>query len=95
MSESDTEADVRALSGELKQLRDEFAKLAQLLESTARNASAEAAQAARATGERAWSEIKNQADDLAQKIEERPITAAASAFGIGVVLGLLFGGRRS
>jgi ElaB/YqjD/DUF883 family membrane-anchored ribosome-binding protein len=92
---STTEADVRALSDELKQLRAEFTKLGQLLESTARNAGNEAAQAARATGERAWSEVKKSADDLAQRIESRPVTAAATAFGIGVVLGLLFGGRHS
>ncbi|HEY2446610.1 MAG TPA: hypothetical protein VGI20_12820 [Rhizomicrobium sp.] len=91
---SATESDVQALSDELKQLRTEFAKLGQLLESAARNAGNEAAQAARATGERAWSEVKRSADDLTQRIEERPVSAAAIAFGIGVVLGLLFGGRR-
>ena len=92
---SATESDVQALSDELKQLRSEFARLGQLLESAARNAGNEAAQAARATGERAWNEVKKGADDLAQRIESRPVTAAATAFGIGVVLGLLFGGRRS
>jgi ElaB/YqjD/DUF883 family membrane-anchored ribosome-binding protein len=91
---SATESDVQALSDELKQLRAEFTKLGQLLESAARNASSEAAQAARATGERAWSEVKKGADDLTQRIEARPVTSAATAFGIGIVLGLLFGGRR-
>ncbi|HWE05483.1 MAG TPA: hypothetical protein VG274_02170 [Rhizomicrobium sp.] len=91
---SATESDVQALSDELKQLRAEFTKLGQLLESAARNAGSEAAQAARATGERAWSEVKKSADDLTQRIEARPVTSAATAFGIGVVLGLLFGGRR-
>ncbi|HEX3667317.1 MAG TPA: hypothetical protein VHU23_18995 [Rhizomicrobium sp.] len=92
---SNTEADVQALSDELKQLRSEFVRLGQLIESTARSASSEAAQAARATGERAWGEVRNRADDLASRIESRPITSAAVAFGIGVFLGLLFGGRRS
>ena len=91
---SATESDVQALSDELKQLRAEFTKLGQLLESAARNAGSEAAQAARATGERAWSEVKKGADDLTQRIEARPVTSAATAFGIGVVLGLLFGARR-
>lgn len=92
---SDTESDVQALSGELRQLRAEFVRLGQVLESAARNAGNEAAQAARATGERAWSEVKRGADELTQRIESRPVTSAATAFGIGVVLGLLFGGRRS
>ena len=91
---SATESDVQALSDELKRLRAEFTKLGQLLESAARNAGSEAAQAARATGERAWSEVKKSADDLTQRIEARPVTSAATAFGIGVVLGLLFGARR-
>ena len=91
---SATESDVQALSDELKQLRAEFTKLGQLLESAARNAGSEAAQAARATGERAWSEVKKSADDLTQRIEARPVTSAATAFGIGVVLGFLFGARR-
>ena len=91
---SATESDVRALSDELKQLRDEFTKLGKLLESAARNAGSEAAQAARATGERAWSEVRRSADELTSRIESRPVTAAATAFGVGVILGLLFGGRR-
>jgi ElaB/YqjD/DUF883 family membrane-anchored ribosome-binding protein len=95
MSSTETETDVKALSDELKLLRAEFAKLGQLLESTARNAGSEAAQAARATGERAWNEVKRNADELTQRIEAKPVTAAATAFGVGVVLGLLFGGRHS
>lgn len=92
---SATESDVQALSDELKQLRAEFARIGQLLESAARNAGNEAAQAARATGEKAWNEVKKGADELASRIESRPVTSAATAFGIGVFLGLLFGARRS
>lgn len=92
---SATESDVQALSAELKQLRAEFTKLGQLLESVARNAGNEAAQAARATGEKAWGEVRRGADELASRIESRPVTSAAAAFGIGIFLGLLFGGRRS
>jgi ElaB/YqjD/DUF883 family membrane-anchored ribosome-binding protein len=90
---SATESDVRALSDELKQLREEFASIARLLESAARNAGTEAAQAARATGERAWKEVRRGADELTSRIEARPVTSAATAFGIGIILGLLFGRR--
>ena len=91
---SATESDVRALSDELKQLREEFTRIARLLESAARNAGTEAAQAARQTGERAWTEMRRGADELTSRIEARPVTSAATAFGIGVILGLLFGARR-
>jgi ElaB/YqjD/DUF883 family membrane-anchored ribosome-binding protein len=64
-----------------------------LLESAARNAGNEAAQAARATGERAWSEVRRGADELTSRIEARPVTSAATAFGVGIILGLLFGRR--
>jgi ElaB/YqjD/DUF883 family membrane-anchored ribosome-binding protein len=89
---SATESEVQALSDEFKQLRAEFARLGQLLESTARTAGTEAA---RATGEKAWGEVRRGADELAGRIESRPVTAAATAFGIGLFLGLLFRGRHS
>ena len=40
---ADTETNVEALTGEFKQLRAEFSRIAQLLEQTARSAGAEAA----------------------------------------------------
>jgi ElaB/YqjD/DUF883 family membrane-anchored ribosome-binding protein len=88
-----TEADIKSLSDELKQLRAEFAKIAQLLESAARHAGDEATQAARDAGERAWGEVKSRADGLARRIEEKPVNSTAWAFGIGILIGLMF--RRS
>jgi ElaB/YqjD/DUF883 family membrane-anchored ribosome-binding protein len=90
---SQTEADIQSLSEELKQLRSEFSKIAQLLESAARHAGDEATQAARDAGERAWGEVKSRADSLAHRIEEKPVSSAAWAFGIGIVIGLLCRGR--
>jgi ElaB/YqjD/DUF883 family membrane-anchored ribosome-binding protein len=91
---STTEQDVQALADELKQLRAEFAKIAKLLEQTARHAGDEATQAARDAGERAWTEVKSRADHLTQRIEEKPVASTAMAFGIGVLIGLIFSGRR-
>ncbi len=95
MSDTDakTEADIQSLSEELKQLRGEFAKIAQLLESAARHAGDEATQAARDAGGRAWDEVKSRADGLARRIEEKPVSSTAWAFGIGILLGLLCRGR--
>ena len=91
---ADTETNVEALAGEFRQLRSEFARIAQLLEQTARSAGAEAAARARAAGDYVWSETQTTADHVAEKIKEQPLASAGVAFGIGVLLGLIFGGRR-
>ena len=88
------ETDVDALSEEVKKLRADFMKLADVLKATAGHAGEEAAHQARVAGERAWSGAKSQADELIQRIEDRPLHSTAVAFGVGLVLGLLFGGRR-
>lgn len=91
---SDTETNVDALAGEFKQLRGEFARIASLLEQTARSAGAEAASRARAAGESVWAETQSTADHVAKKIKDQPLASAGVAFGVGVLLGLIFGGRR-
>lgn len=89
------ETDVEALTEEVKRLRADFAKIADLLRQTAEHAGEEAATQARAAGERAWSGAKSTADELLQRIEAKPVQSTAIAFGIGILFGLLFGGRRS
>jgi ElaB/YqjD/DUF883 family membrane-anchored ribosome-binding protein len=88
------ETDLEPLLGEFKQLRADFAKLTTILEQTVRQAGAEAAQRARATGDYVWSETQSAADQVGQKIKEQPLAAAGTAFGIGLLFGLLFGSRR-
>jgi ElaB/YqjD/DUF883 family membrane-anchored ribosome-binding protein len=85
---------VEALAGEFKQLRTEFARIAHLLEQTARSAGADAASRAKAAGDYVWSETQSTADHVAEKIKEQPLASAGVAFGIGVLLGLIFGSRR-
>ena len=92
---TDTNRDTDALIAELKQLRAEFAKLGELLQATARHAGEDAIQRARAGGEKAWSEARSSAEDVIGKIEQNPVSSAGIAFGVGILLGLIFGGRRS
>jgi len=89
------ETDVEALSEEVKRLRADIIKLADTLRTTAEHAGEEAAQQARAAGERAWTGAKSTADELLQRIEGRPVSSTAIAFGVGIFFGLIFGGRRS
>lgn len=93
MADTETNANVDALAGEFKQLRSEFARIAELLERTARSAGAEAASRARAAGDYVWSETQSHADDVAERIKEQPLASAGIAFGIGVLFGLIFGRR--
>jgi ElaB/YqjD/DUF883 family membrane-anchored ribosome-binding protein len=37
--------------------------------------------------------VRRGADELTSRIEARPVTSAATAFGVGIILGLLFGRR--
>ncbi|MBI3675146.1 MAG: hypothetical protein HY243_00830 [Proteobacteria bacterium] len=89
-----SEKDFEALAAELKQLRADFAKLGELLESSARHAGSEALNKAKETGEKAWNETRQKSEDLLHLIEKRPLTSAASAFGIGLLLGMLMRGHR-
>ncbi|MGD0141748.1 MAG: DUF883 domain-containing protein [Rhizomicrobium sp.] len=90
---TETSRDTDALIAELKQLRADFAKLGELLQATARHASEDAVQRAKAQGEKAWAEAKTGAEDVIQKIEQNPLSAAGIAFGVGMLLGLLFARR--
>lgn len=88
-----TETDIEALKAEMKKLRDDFAKIAELLKATARHGSADAAEMIREKAEQHWSEAKNTAQNVFKEMEDRPVQSALTIFGIGVVLGLLVGRR--
>jgi ElaB/YqjD/DUF883 family membrane-anchored ribosome-binding protein len=90
---TETSKDTDALIAELKQLRADFAKLGELLQTTARHAGEDAVQRAKASGEKAWSDAKSGAEDVIEKIEKNPLSAAGIAFGVGMLFGLLFGRR--
>lgn len=89
-----TDTDLKALAAELNQLRSDFAKLGELLQTTVKHAGNDAFRQAAAAGEQTWREARNRAEDLITKIEERPVASTAAAFGIGMLLGLLFSSRR-
>lgn len=89
-----TEHDVTALAAEMKQLRGDFVKIAELLQTTLRDAGSDAMQQARAKGEQAWNEARAKTDDIVNLIETRPVASTAAAFGIGMLLGMLMHGRK-
>lgn len=89
-----TENDMTALAAEIKQLRSDFVKIAEILQTTVRDAGSDAMQQARARGEEAWNQAKAKSDDIVQLIENRPVASTAAAFGIGMLLGMLMHGRK-
>jgi ElaB/YqjD/DUF883 family membrane-anchored ribosome-binding protein len=82
-----TAADLEALTKELNRLRADLDRIAKATEKLVRHAGEEALDA----GSEAWGTAR---ETIERKIEERPIGAAAIAFGVGIVLGLIFGHRR-
>lgn len=89
-----TDADIKALQAEIKELRADFAKVTETLRDLVRHGGAEAGAKARESGEKLWDEARKHVLGVTHEIEEKPMTAAVTAFGIGVVLGMLFCGRR-
>jgi ElaB/YqjD/DUF883 family membrane-anchored ribosome-binding protein len=82
-----TASDLAALTKELNRLRADLDRVARATETLVRDAGEEALDA----GREAWGSAR---ENIERKIEERPLGAAAVAIGIGIVLGMLFGGRR-
>ena len=85
-------ADIAALQTEVKKLRADFAQIAGTMRDLASNGAAR--QQAEAATENVWTEVKRHADGVTQEIEERPIAAALTAFGSGILLGFLLNRHR-
>jgi ElaB/YqjD/DUF883 family membrane-anchored ribosome-binding protein len=91
---NDTNKDVEALTAELKQLRADFARLGDVLQSTLRHAGKNAAAEASAAGEKVWSDAKVKADEMAKAIQGEPFAFTFGAFAAGLLLGWIFSSRR-
>src|SRR5690348_6200347 len=89
-----TDADLQSLRAEFKKLRDDFAKIGDILKDVARNRGAEAADRIRSTAERGWSEARSTAQNVIEEMEERPLGTAMVLFVAGMLFGLMLGGRR-
>ena len=87
-------SDVEALRAELRNLRDDFTKIADILKDSARNRGAEAAGRIRETAERGWSEAKNTAQTVLEELEDRPVGTAVMVFLAGMLFGMMVGGSR-
>ena len=91
---SETDADIKALQEQLTQLRADFAAISGTLKDLTRHGISEAAQRAAVPGEKAWAEVRRHAETVGHEIEEKPIASALTAFGIGLILGVIVNSRR-
>lgn len=85
--------DVKKLSDDVGELKAGFSRIAETLADLVRQRSQEARARFETTAEDTWSEAKQQFEGVKQKIHEDPVTAVVAAFGIGMLIGLLFGRR--
>ena len=87
--------DVAVLQAEIKQLRTDFAKLAETMHDIAGNGVVGEGQQLQASTEKVWTEVKRHAENVGREIEEKPVASALTAFGAGILLGLLLNRRRA
>lgn len=90
-----TAEDLKTLRAELANLRADLGRISETLKDVARHGRDEAVGKAREAADTLRDEIGQRTERLSREIEQQPLTAVFTAFGLGVLLGLLFGGRRS
>lgn len=88
-----SESDIESLEAEIKQLRADLAQLSETFRDVLRHGSTEALNRARESGERVWGEARRRAEGISEGIEQKPVAAALTAFGLGMILGMLFSHR--
>jgi ElaB/YqjD/DUF883 family membrane-anchored ribosome-binding protein len=87
-------SDVDQLKAELRNLRDDFTRIADIVKDSARSRGAEAAGRIRETAERGWSDAKTTAQSVLEELEDRPLGTAMIVFVAGMLFGLMVGGGR-
>lgn len=90
-----TAEDLKTLRAELANLRADLGRIGETLKDVVKHGRAEAVGTAHEAAEKLQDEIGRRTERLSREIEQKPLTAVFTAFGLGVLLGLLFGGRRS
>jgi ElaB/YqjD/DUF883 family membrane-anchored ribosome-binding protein len=88
------ESDLTTLQADIAQLRADFAKMTTDIRSLASNGVNQASGKAQESAEKMWGEVRRQAQNVSQEIEERPFASALASFATGLVLGMLLNARR-
>ena len=86
--------DLASVQADIQQLRGDFAKITTDMRNYAGNGISQATGKAQESVEKMWGEVRRQAKQVGNEIEERPFASALAAFGTGLVLGILLNARR-
>lgn len=90
-----SEMETRELLAEMRKLREDVARVGDDFQDVMRRLGGDAFAKVQDFAEKVWHEAKHRTDDLTREIEKRPLTAALGAFGLGMLVGLIFSGRRA
>jgi ElaB/YqjD/DUF883 family membrane-anchored ribosome-binding protein len=86
--------DLSTLQADIQQLRSDFAKITSDMRNFANSGVSQASGMAQESAEKMWGEVRRQAQQVGQEIEERPFASALAAFATGLILGMLLNTRR-
>jgi ElaB/YqjD/DUF883 family membrane-anchored ribosome-binding protein len=86
--------DLDRLVAEMKELRSELGRMSEALVGSVKRQTGDAAAKVRDAAEDTWSGAMDATAGVARSIEDQPLVATAIAFGVGMLLGMLFLGRR-
>jgi ElaB/YqjD/DUF883 family membrane-anchored ribosome-binding protein len=86
--------DIAALLAEIKHLREDFSRMGNVVEDLVRHRGHAAADKMSQHAEKAWDSVHRGAESATHTLEQHPMTTLGSAFGLGLLFGMLFGNRR-
>lgn len=84
--------DIEKLLGEMKDLRGDLTRLSEALLGSVKRQTGEAAARVRNAAGDTWNGAVDATEGVAKTIEDQPLAATAIAFGVGMLIGLLFFG---
>ncbi len=87
------QANIGELQAEISQLRADLGKITETLKTIVADEARGGYARVRGAAETAQQSAVKTAEAVGNEISERPFTSVATAFGAGIVLGLLFGRR--
>lgn len=85
--------DVQALMGEIKHLREDFARMGTVIEDLVRHRAEAARDEVGRRAEKAWDGMNRTADTATAAMEQNPVATVGGAFGLGLLIGMLFSRR--